>query len=1288
MKKLILSCIFLCLMVSIFALVHVETFQKENLDPALQNTRGGNRVVESRNDGLILEWSVNEMAISERNVDVPRSNMFGYTFTNLEIEGFVGSNQVGLPELPYMGRLITVPVNAEVKVNVLDSQITKLSLNDLGFTFPVYPTQPSYTKSTDLKAVDFHFDALSYQLADFDTDWNVFKIHDAGFMRGQRIFEVIYTPVRYNPLDNTLEVHDYLLVELVFENADFAQTEYLHQKTWSAEFEKLFQYNLLNYSPPKNRNELIRIPTKYVIVSFPAFIEAMQPFIEWKTKQGYEIILVSTADPEVGNTTTSIKNFLQNLWNAATPEDPAPSYLLLVGDTPQIPPWNSQASPSDHITDLHYVRLEGTNFFPDMYYGRFSAQNIEQLMPYIDKNLMYQMFTMPDPSYLGRSINVAGHDSYWSPTHANGQVNYLSSLYMNQENGYHTPYVHLYPQSSQQASQIRQRVSEGLSWATYTAHGQWDQWGDPYFHVSHVYALENYGMYPVVIGNTCLTSRFQQPECFAEAWLRAPDKGGVLYIGGTNSTYWNEDFWFTVGHTTPLAGGVPVPYNPNQLGQYDMLFHTHGEPVEKWHTTAGAMIFGGNMVVQGTSSSLKNYYWEIYCIMGDPSLTPYLGMPEQNPAEFTDIILMGMDELIITNSAPFARVALSKDGVLVGAAFTDEFGVATLQFSPFAEPGDALLVITAQKHEPIIETIQVLPANMPFLVFENVVNPHTGNNTADFASESQLALSIKNLGMQPAQNVIFEITTNSEFVVIEKDNIFAEIIPADIIFDIDETFIINIVPFVKDQTIAEFSLKANMAGEDIWTTTFEIFLNAPNIEVNNYEITDMLGETIYYLQPGETAQMLLLIENTGAATSFDGNIMIVSSNPYVSIEYENSEILPINPSHINEFSLILSIDENIPVGSLTNIAYFIDFTHQIVQGFFPLSIGIQVESFESGDFNAMPWTHTSLVTWTIDSQEAYQGQYSARSGNITDNQTSVLQISLPLAIQGSISFALKTSTEPNNDRLEFYLNNTVLGSWSGETDWRVVEYNIPIGDHNLRWVYRKNGSISMGEDSVWIDHIVFPAGGGGHVYKPIVGTTIEEIDFGHIQINDFVETAFHLINFGNRPLEGTLTLPESFYLNTGKGSDFFINPSESVEYIISYVGLVDGLFQGNIQINSNDTDNPVLNIPLQVAVGVLNDDDKPILPLVTKLKGNYPNPFNPSTTISFDLANEGHVRIDVFNIRGQRIRVLTNDFFPVGSHNIDWNGQDENGHDVSSGVYFYRMSSNDSNDVRRMVLLK
>ncbi len=90
----------------------------------------------------------------------------------------------------------------------------------------------------------------------------------------------------------------------------------------------------------------------------------------------------------------------------------------------------------------------------------------------------------------------------------------------------------------------------------------------------------------------------------------------------------------------------------------------------------------------------------------------------------------------------------------------------------------------------------------------------------------------------------------------------------------------------------------------------------------------------------------------------------------------------------------------------------------------------------------------------------------------------------------------------------------------------------------------------------------------------------------------------------------------------------------------------------------------------------------------TELMGNYPNPFNPETTIRFSLQNAGPVSLSIYNARGQLVRSLVNSQMSTGAHSVVWNGLDDGGRSVSSGIYYYRMQAGDYNHTRKMVLVK
>ena len=94
------------------------------------------------------------------------------------------------------------------------------------------------------------------------------------------------------------------------------------------------------------------------------------------------------------------------------------------------------------------------------------------------------------------------------------------------------------------------------------------------------------------------------------------------------------------------------------------------------------------------------------------------------------------------------------------------------------------------------------------------------------------------------------------------------------------------------------------------------------------------------------------------------------------------------------------------------------------------------------------------------------------------------------------------------------------------------------------------------------------------------------------------------------------------------------------------------------------------------------------IPTVFDLRQNYPNPFNPSTTIPYQLPKETDVNIKIFNMRGQLVRVLVDEKQQPGYYNLIWDGHDDYLNPVSSGVYFYRMKTDEFEKIRRMTFIK
>ena len=162
-----------------------------------------------------------------------------------------------------------------------------------------------------------------------------------------------------------------------------------------------------------------------------------------------------------------------------------------------------------------------------------------------------------------------------------------------------------------------------------------------------------------------------------------------------------------------------------------------------------------------------------------------------------------------------------------------------------------------------------------------------------------------------------------------------------------------------------------------------------------------------------------------------------------------------------------------------------------------------------------------------------------------------------------------------------------------------------------------------------------------------------------------------------------------------------------------YTWLTVSPFRGNVSGYSSDNDSVIVKIGAfgvrdnfqiqdelliesgnnvaEVAVGVgieVSVEEPNISPSKFELHQNYPNPFNPSTNIKFDLAENSHVTITIFNLVGQKVSILVNRSLDTGAYNTTWKGTDDNGTPLPSGMYFYEMRTPSYQSIKKLILVK
>lgn len=650
--------------------------------------------------------------------------------TVLDLEGYIDGGLYGSPAIPVRTDVITVPFCQSISVEVTDAVYDTIVIENANF----YPLQPSRSKS-QLEDPDPVVDAQRYATNEF---WGLptARVEVEGIARDRRLATLVFSPVRVNPVSGQVIVCRRATVTVTYNEPDVQGTLDHYSRYHSPAFSTGQTLNRLFTAKDVSTSA----PLRMVIVA-PGTLRchSLATFADWKRRQGLLVDLVYM-DEQGLSTNTSVANYLKGLYTNATADAPAPTFVLLVGDHTRLAAFDTRISSSswwesyDHITDLYFTSWTSGDHFPDCYSGRFSTLDTVVLGRIISKTLLYEQYDFADDSYLGNGVLISGIDQgssndnayrYCDPT-----MDHLAAFYINSDNGFNN--VTYYKNNTSQhpdgvtvngssyttatATALRELYNEGVGWVNYSAHGDWDRWYQPSFTVSHVNSMSNNGKPSIMIGNCCLSNKFDMGVCFGEALLRhSNNAGAVAYFGATNSTYWAEDFYWSVGVRTNISNTMNIAYNASNLGMYDRLFHTHNEAPSVYAVTAGSMIVAGNMAVEAATSgqlssdNSKLYYWEIYELMGDPSLLPWLG----TAADLEARVARYSDHLEATVPA-YAYVAVvdTSDNTLLASAFADENGHAVLPVAMSQSLESACLAVTAQGYKPYLKGFSGMPVGI------------------------------------------------------------------------------------------------------------------------------------------------------------------------------------------------------------------------------------------------------------------------------------------------------------------------------------------------------------------------------------------------------------------------------------------------------------------------------------------------------------------------------------------------------------------------------------------------
>ena len=470
-----------------------------------------------------------DVSIPSFKYSIKENDNIEYTVISLKDEAF--SLTEGHAQLPTIRRMIEIPQGAHPTIVINNVEWEYVSLGEMNYPTQIFPVQKPWIKTGEER--EFYIDESYYNTNQFlpEDFVNILEINQ---IRGRRFAFVEITTGLYNPKEGNLKLMKSCDISLDLPGSDMEKTNEIIERYSTDSYEKLIESILPNYGYYEGFTQPNRDKDSegFLIIVHDAFSEEIAPLATWKTSMGYDTTVTLTSEIPGGITSANLQAYIQDAYD--TWSNP-PAYILLVGDTPQIPAITGSLSGGE--TDTYYVTMDGSgDVFADIHIGRFPAENEAQVTIMVDKTVYYEEGVFPDIEWIKKAAFIASSDADLT---AEGTHDYCIDTHMT-PNEYTCDKI--YERLGGSTSDISNALNDGRSICIYSGHGSPSGWGCVPFDQSDINALSNEGMYPFVCSHACSTSTYEgTSETMSETWVRAENKGGIAMWGSSISTLWPED---------------------------------------------------------------------------------------------------------------------------------------------------------------------------------------------------------------------------------------------------------------------------------------------------------------------------------------------------------------------------------------------------------------------------------------------------------------------------------------------------------------------------------------------------------------------------------------------------------------------------------------------------------------------------------------------------------------------------------------------------------------------------
>lgn len=1194
----------------------------------------------------------------------------GKTYQSIDLFTDAFSATAGFPELPIVAKVLAIPDQAAVSYEILES-------GEVQFFENIYipPARISWYEGSPEPAYDEN--AKAYQLDEVYPKSYV-SIDPPSVFRDFRVARVAVYPIRYNAAKQQLQVVSSLTIKINYGSGEVINPKTAPKKPIAPSFGKLYRSFIFNYESvldnfyggKEEGHELM------LCIMPDALLASFQVYADWKRQSGTDIHITSFSDIGANaNNPDIIKNHISDAYfNWEVP----PTYVLIVGDNGFFPIKTVTYPDYSFPNEDYFVEVEGNDFFPDMMIGRFTNQGDYRMQVMINKFILYEKFPYTANTEWFKKATCCSNNNYDSQVATKRFTadvmtvdgGFTVDTLMSDGNGWGGSgcSVHL--------SNVISTINEGRSWLNYRGEGWYSGWSaNCYsFQVSDVTGLNNGEKFPFVTSIGCGVAGFQSSggNCFGEEWvqlgsLTAP-RGAAAFIGPTSNTH--------TTYNNKIDKGIYV-------GMYQEGLETVGESLLRGKLYM-YNVFGPDYYCE--------YHYKIYCVLGDPSLYIWKDVPLAVSVTHPSTINVGNNALgIAVNFASGgpgvenARVCLTGNEIFV-TGVTDATGNVILDVVPSIEE-TLTITVCGGNVIPYQGTIQVLqpqeliePEGDPIIVdldgnLDGLINPN---------ENGLITFTLKNWGTLPSLNIEATLSvTNPDYISILTTTpiSFGNLLSGSSYTGDPFQFFIN-----SDCPVGEIiPLQLHVTSSTTsWDFVQNITISGCQLMYDNYIVNDAGSLNVnYHMDPGETVILSLSIQNFGDDIAPDVMGILRSDDPYITIidsigTYGTMSIDDVAMNTENYFKV--SVASSCPTSYMAGFSVKLytqngNYPYESIPEFdLPVSLSVTNDYTGPDAYGYYAYSSTDL---SFDQSPDYNWVEIDEIGTqiiIPDISDYTETVNLPftfkyygidydllrISTDGWIAFgsgsqiAPVNTAIPNNDNV----NNMTAVFWDDLVDLEVMEgeiyYHFDNANHRfiVQWdSIAHNGSVSEPQKEVFQAILLDP-----DFYPTLTGDG--EIIFQYKKVLAIESNTVGIEN-NTQDIGLQYVFNENYDLTAAPLTNSFAIKFTTEPPFVSIVTSVD----------ENDLDK------LSGSNGF-------------SLSQNRPNPFSSDTWINYSIPEQNNVSLKIYNINGELVRTLHNGDQPAGKYSIMWNGINDSGHPVDSGIYFYRILSGNFIETMKMFMLK